>query len=280
MGNWSGFYPCLNYGSPHTMNKLYLWPCQWKVVLMEFLRRRFQARRLALGFTLLGSTSVAHGFYQISPTEWQAWPGYCQSRYVGVPGGSESPYAGLVKPDVAAKAHAMLGESYVHVHHACYAMMLIARAERLQGRDDARMKANLNMAIGEVGYVLPRIPPSVPVHWKMLTIQARALYMGGKKQPAIDALRQIIRRKPDFVDGYVVLGNFLYKEGKYAEAREVLQTGLEKVPAPTAEMHYFLGMIMLKEGSFDGARDHAQKAYKLGYPLPGLRNKLKAAGHW
>ena len=77
-----------------------------------------------------------------------------------------------------------------------------------------------------------------------------------------------------------MLGNFLYKDGKYDEARKVLQDGLDKVSNPSAEMHYFLGMIELKQGSFDSAREQAQKAYKLGYPLPGLRNRLKAAGHW
>ena len=279
MGNWSGFYPCLNFGSPHTMNKSVVSPLARQTLPMGAGCQPGWTLRLALSLAMLMCASVARS-YEIAPSEWAAWPDYCKTRYVRVPGGSESAYVRLVSPDMINKAKAMLGESWYHVHHACYAMMLIARAERYQGRDQQRVDEALHAAVGETNYVLPRIPPSVPVHWKMLTIQSRALYVSGKKQPAIDALKQIIRRKPDLVDGYVVLGNFLYKEGKYAEAREVLQAGLEKVPTPTAEMHYFLGMIMLKQGSFDGARDHAQKAYKLGYPLPGLRNKLKAAGHW
>lgn len=242
-------------------------------------RQRRQVLHLALGLTLLAGASVVQGatFYEISPTEWQAWPDYCKSRYATVPG---SAYAGLVSPDLHTKARAMLGESYVHVHHACSAMVLIARAERYQGRDATRMGYVLKDTMGELEYALPRIPPSVFVHWKLLTIQARVLYMSGKKQKALDSLQQIIRRKPDLIDGYVVLGNFLYKEGKYPEARTVLQTGLEKTSTPTAEIYYFLGLILFKQGNFDGAREQAQKAYKLGYPLPGLRNKLKAAGHW
>jgi tetratricopeptide (TPR) repeat protein len=218
--------------------------------------------------------------YMVSSSEWAAWPDYCETHYVKVSGGTESPYVGLVSPDMVAKAKTMLGESWYHVHHACYAMMLIARAERYQGRDAQRTKEALAQISGELSYSLARIPPSIPVHWKLLTIQARALNLRGKNEAAVDSLRLIVKRKPDFVDGYAVLGNFLYKDGKYAEARQVLETGLEKVATPTAEMYYFLGMILFKQGSFDGAREQAQKAYKLGYPLPGLRNKLKAAGHW
>jgi tetratricopeptide (TPR) repeat protein len=235
--------------------------------------------RLALAFALLTCAHLAQ-CYVISPSEWAAWPDYCKTRYVAVPGGTDSAYVRLVSPAMTTKAKALLGESWYHVHHACYAMMLIARAERYQGRDAARTSEAVNQTIGELNYVLPRIPPSVPVHWKMLTIQARVLYLGGNKDAAIESLQLINKRNPELVDGYVVLGNFLYKEGKYGEARSVLETGLEKVPKPTAEMHYFLGMIALKQGSFELAREQAQKAYKLGYPLPGLRNKLKAAGHW
>ena len=235
--------------------------------------------RVVLGCALLACASVGH-CYQISPSEWQAWPDYCKTRYVRVPGGSESAYVRLVSPEMVSKAKALMGDSWYHVHHACYSMMLIARAERQRGRNLALWKEDLTLALGESEYAVQRIPPSNPVHWKMLTIQARVLYERGNKEQGSDALKQIIRRKPDLADGYVVLGNFLYKDGKYDEARKVLQDGLDKVPKPSAEMHYFLGMILLKQGSFDSAREQAQKAYKLGYPLPGLRNRLKAEGHW
>lgn len=235
--------------------------------------------RMALGLALQAWAAVAH-CYEISPTEWGAWPEYCKTRYVRVPGGSESPYVRLVSQAMVDKAKALLGDSWYGVHHACYAMMLIGRVDRYEGRDEHRRAEALGQTQGELNFAVPRIPPSVFVHWKLQTIQARVLYAAGKKEPAIDALRTIIRRKPDSVDAYVVLGNFLYKEHKYADARDVLQTGLEKVPKPTAEMHYFLGMILFKQGSFDNAREQAQQAYKIGYPLPGLRNRLKAAGHW
>ena len=39
-------------------------------------------------------------------------------------------------------------------------------------------------------------------------------------------------------------------------------------------------MSHLKKKEYEKASAHAQKAYALGFPLPGLKNKLKAAGKW
>jgi tetratricopeptide (TPR) repeat protein len=231
------------------------------------------------GFALLLWAGAGH-CHMPTPSEFKAWPDYCKTRYVRVPGGESSPYVRLVSQEMIRKAQAQLGDSWFHVHHACYSMFLISRAERQRGRNTALWIENLNLALAESNYAVLRIPPTNPVHWKMLTIQARILYERGNKAQGIDALKQIVRKQPDLADSYAVLGNFLYKDGKLDEARDVLQTGLEKVPKPTSEMHYFLGMILFKQGSFEGAREQAQKAYALGYPLPGLRNRLKAAGHW
>ena len=79
---------------------------------------------------------------------------------------------------------------------------------------------------------------------------------------------------------YATLASYLYRQKNYAEARRVLETGLEKVPEPTAEMHYFLGLVLVKQKAWEEAREHAVEAYTMGYPLPGLRRKLKAVGHW
>ena len=42
--------------------------------------------------------------------------------------------------------------------------------------------------------------------------------------------------------------------------------------APDAEA--FLSYTYIELGMYDKAREHADNAYRLGYPLPGLRNKI------
>jgi hypothetical protein len=46
------------------------------------------------------------------------------------------------------------------------------------------------------------------------------------------------------------------------------------------DVHYNLGLFYIEAREFDKAVFHAKEAYSLGYPLPGLKNRLKQLGHW
>ncbi len=59
---------------------------------------------------------------------------------------------------------------------------------------------------------------------------------------------------------------------EYQKAREL---GLE-----SSELHYNLGLLYVDMNNYALAKQEAQLAYKKGYPLPGLRSKLAAAGQW
>ncbi len=47
-----------------------------------------------------------------------------------------------------------------------------------------------------------------------------------------------------------------------------------------ATTNYNLGLMYLKEKDYEQAIVHAKTAYELGFPLPGLRNKLMKTGKW
>jgi len=82
-------------------------------------------------------------------------------------------------------------------------------------------------------------------------------------------------------DGVVrmVYGVYLYKAGSLKEATRRFREALELSPND-AEVHYNLGLVLVETKKWDDAKIHAQKAYELGHPMPGLRNKLQRAGHW
>jgi hypothetical protein len=50
------------------------------------------------------------------------------------------------------------------------------------------------------------------------------------------------------------------------------------VPSPNTD--YNIGLTYFDVGEFDKALVSAHRAYGGGFPLPGLRNKLKRAGKW
>lgn len=48
----------------------------------------------------------------------------------------------------------------------------------------------------------------------------------------------------------------------------------------SAEFHYNFGLLLFDLRKYSTAKEHAEQAYSMGYPLPGLRNKLQRVGHW
>jgi tetratricopeptide (TPR) repeat protein len=84
---------------------------------------------------------------------------------------------------------------------------------------------------------------------------------------------------PNTATTYSVYGIFLYNEKKYDESIKAYQDSLSLDPK-SAETHYNLGVAYAAANNGVEANRHAQAAYSLGYPLPGLRDQLKRKGAW
>jgi len=88
-----------------------------------------------------------------------------------------------------------------------------------------------------------------------------------------------MRFTPDDETVKVLYAVYLQRSGKNAAALEVLS----KVSAEAGEnanIQYNLGLLYLELGRYDEALQHAHAAYRLGFTLPGLRNRLVRAGKW
>jgi Flp pilus assembly protein TadD len=88
-----------------------------------------------------------------------------------------------------------------------------------------------------------------------------------------------MRFAPDDGTVRLVYGIHLHKLGKLDQALELYEEA-EKLQPNSAEVHYNLGLLYVAKENYRLAKIHAQRAYQLGHPLPGLRNKLVAAGVW
>ena len=76
---------------------------------------------------------------------------------------------------------------------------------------------------------------------------------------------------------HALYGVVLHRARRYSEARKEYQAA-EEMGLESAELFYNRGLLELDTGNVDVARAYAEKAYALGYPLPGLRTRLKRAG--
>lgn len=76
----------------------------------------------------------------------------------------------------------------------------------------------------------------------------------------------------------VIHGMYFYRLERFEEARKMMEEAVEMKPS-SATAHYNLGLVMVALEDFEAARRHAQRAYGLGFPLPGLREILARAGY-
>jgi Flp pilus assembly protein TadD len=77
----------------------------------------------------------------------------------------------------------------------------------------------------------------------------------------------------------MIYGNYLLKAGQADKATEQLKEAINLQPEDP-NVNYNLGLLYVQKKDYEQAKIYAKKAYELGFPLPGLKNKLMEAGKW
>ncbi len=101
----------------------------------------------------------------------------------------------------------------------------------------------------------------------------------GPKCELNSAFERAIDVNPKASGTFVALGIYLYRTKHYGDAIQSYQRALT-IDNDSMNAHYNLGLTYLETKQYELANEHAQRAYALGAPLPGLRDKLKKAGKW
>lgn len=134
---------------------------------------------------------------------------------------------------------------------------------------------------GDISYTLEHFPN----HHRALASMARLGLRQKSAQPhgarftVSCYFERAIAFAPQDVTARTVYGSYLLAMGQDATALEQLEAASRLAP-DQATIQYNLGLMYVKKKDYEKASAHAQKAYALGFPLPGLKNKLKAAGKW
>ena len=231
---------------------------------------------LAILALLLATPAFAFRF-EVTESEWAAWPPYCKARYASVRVGKNSEFGRQVTAAEIEQWHAALGEgAWYGLHHHCAGMVYLDRA-KIETRADKRA-FNLNRALAEHGYMLRNTPTTDPIYAEVLTRVGLVYREKGNVDDADDYFGQAIRNNPANASGYLGRYQLLRSRGDDAGARRVLQSADTATEGKSAEVKYFLGIVSLDLGDKDAAAAYAREAYALGYPLPALRNKLAKAG--
>jgi len=134
---------------------------------------------------------------------------------------------------------------------------------------------------GDLSYTLMMFPNHhrALAAFGKLSLRDKTLKPAGAKFSVECFFDRAIRFKPS--DGIVrmVYGNYLQKAGQTDKAIEQLRIAVDLQPEdPT--INYNLGLLYAQKKDYEQAKPYAKKAYELGFPLPGLRNKLIEAKKW
>jgi tetratricopeptide (TPR) repeat protein len=221
----------------------------------------------------------AHG-YSYGPenrAEWDGWPEYCKARFVVSDIGEDTEFAQLVAPDTVTLWQQRIGVCWNYLHHHCGAMLQLNRAKSARSANARRFA--LESAIREDRLAARFCPATDPFSANIATHTAMSLAAAGDLNKATQSVDWAIKNHPSHVQAYLVKSSVLRKAGKTTEARQVLEAGNEATDGTSAEIHNALGFAYLNAKNYEKAREHARKAYELGFPLPGLRDQLAVAGY-
>jgi Flp pilus assembly protein TadD len=125
---------------------------------------------------------------------------------------------------------------------------------------------------------------AIPNHYEALSAMGRWQILNGYKGEAVQRIEPAdcyYRRAQEFrpTDPVlrIVYGVYLHRAKRWQEAKsEYLRA--QELGGESAELFYNMGLLWLDMGDVTQAKDYADMAYSMGYPLPGLRNKLRNAG--
>lgn len=216
-----------------------------------------------------------------APTEaeWRSWPEYCKARYAVSGAGVDSDFASRVTPAMIDKWQRILQEDgWYGFHHYCAGIARMFTAKFTANKADRNRL--YTQSLGDAEYARHRTKPTNPIYAVISISMGQAYAALGNHDKAAQFFQEARETHPENPQSYAATAIWMRDRGKLQEARDMLLRGISTLKKPSAELNYILGLILVDLKSYDEALAHAKTAYKLGYPLPGLKRKLASAGHW
>ncbi len=131
---------------------------------------------------------------------------------------------------------------------------------------------------GDIAYVLRHIPN----HYRALAAMARWDLMHPRMPDAgyltVDCyFERAFAFHPEDPNPYFMYAVYLHRKKDHDRALDNYQQA-QSLGLDTAELYYNMGLLYLDMNDVKLARTYADKAYGMGYPLPGLRKRLEHRG--
>jgi tetratricopeptide (TPR) repeat protein len=131
--------------------------------------------------------------------------------------------------------------------------------------------------MSDLDYTLRAFPNHHRALWSVAQLELRKGRPLTEFRSADCYFERALRWRPGDSTVHTIYAIFLSKRGDRDAALKRYQEAVRLAPN-NPEAHYNIGLLYIDLNQLDKAKDHAERAYALGYPLPGLRNRLNQKG--
>jgi tetratricopeptide (TPR) repeat protein len=232
---------------------------------------------IALSLLLSAAAARSQGwnFVPTSP-EYLVWPEHCRVQYSHINRGANDYGNAYSRSAVDALRVRAGAQTFNAAHHYCAALIYL---RRLPFETDQEERAFLiRKALDEAAYSYVRAEPESFLYPNIAVVMAQARLENQQFDEAVAILNKTIADQPTRVEAYGALATIYHKQDNVTGALQVLKQADSALGGKSAEVKYNIGLMQLQLGQVDEAVDSARAAYGLGFPLPGLRNKLEQIG--
>ncbi len=117
------------------------------------------------------------------------------------------------------------GESFMHLHHYCWALNSENKANAMFNKRDH--DAKLNGALGDMKYILTNASPDFILLPDIYNSQARMLFELRRDSEAVLSLEKAIELKPGYVPAVARLSDYFVSIGDKEKAIQTLKNGID-----------------------------------------------------
>jgi Flp pilus assembly protein TadD len=132
---------------------------------------------------------------------------------------------------------------------------------------------------GDLDYTLRAFPNHPRALWSMarLHIREKTTHLAGATYSIDCWFDRAMRFSPTDPTVRYIYGMYLHRSGEIESALEQYKVALQ-LNDDNAEVHYNIALLYLERNELELATTHARRAYSMGFPLPGLKRKLREKG--
>jgi tetratricopeptide (TPR) repeat protein len=229
----------------------------------------FKLKKLFSLFLILISQNLWALDFTPTNSEWLIWSEMCQARYVVSMSGKKSEYQNKISQETVSKWKNQIGaDAWYGLHHYCAGL-------------HKQKRGDIGGAINEFMFSYThKMPETHFLHAQIGAHLSNAYIELENYKEATLFAALTIKKHPVNESGYIIKALIERKEQKIDKAISTLKLGDIMTKNKSAEINYHLGLAYLKIKELELAKKHAITAETLGYPLFGLKKKLKILKAW